>query len=97
MEDHVDAVEAGSDGVVVSDVDLSDRDRRPGGQVPEVLGPTGRQIIHDGHRVAVRDQPADEMAADEAATAGDQGSHGLSRRPRLNLPHDARVTAQRSP
>ena len=42
----------------------------------EVLAPAAREVVDDGHLVAAIEERVDEVGADEAGAAGDQGTHG---------------------
>ena len=42
----------------------------------EVRQPAGREVVDDVDLVAVRDEGVDEVGADEAGAAGDEGLHG---------------------
>ena len=42
----------------------------------EVLALAGGQVVDDGHLVAAIEERVDEVRADEAGAAGDQGTHG---------------------
>ena len=45
-------------------------------RVAQVLAATGREIVHDRDRVATLDQRIDEVRADEAGAACDEGPQG---------------------
>ncbi len=59
--------DGGSEAVPVTNVDLVELGRR--GQPPP---PATREVIDHGYPVAGRGQPLDQVAADEAGTAGDE-------------------------
>ena len=42
----------------------------------EVLALAGGEVVDDGHLVAAIEERVDEVGADEAGSAGDQGTHG---------------------
>ena len=42
----------------------------------EVLAPSRREIVDDGHLVAAGEQGVDKVRSDEAGSAGDEGAHG---------------------
>ena len=90
MKDHVDSGKARGDRVVLGHVDQSQGDGRAGGQIAEVLAPSGRQVVEDHDAVAVGDQAPDQMAADEPTTARDERSHRIpprNPRHRRSVPH----------
>src|SRR5207245_2440668 len=77
VKDHVDSGKARGDRVVLGHVDQSQGDGRAGGQIAEVLAPSGRQVVEDHDAVAVGDQAPDQMAADEPTTARAERCHRL--------------------
>ena len=75
-------------GEVEHDVDVGDRfgdrigvvDRRHGedGGVGNVVTSTGREVVEHTHRVAVGDEPIDQVRTDEAGSAGHEHVHAVS-------------------
>ena len=72
MEDGVDAVDGGRDGVGVADVALDDLQPRMGGQ-------RRRRAVEGAHLVASLEQLGHQVGPDEAGAAGDQHMAEFSR------------------
>src|SRR5262245_19521185 len=60
------------DGGALENGALDNAQSRGARDLGEILAPTGGEIIEHGHRVAIRNQPVDEMRAEETGASGDQ-------------------------
>ena len=72
VEDGVDAVDGGRDGVLVADVALDDLQ-------PRMRGQRGRRAVERAHLVAPLEQFRHQVGPDEAGAAGDQHTAEFSR------------------
>jgi hypothetical protein len=74
MEHHLDLSHGATHGSRVTDVRLDELAT----QTIEVLPVTGAQIVENDHFVAIREQLARQIGADETGAAGDQGLQGIA-------------------
>ena len=75
VEDRVDAVEGSRSDMGVSDVAAEEAETGMVQDGSQVLGPSAAEIVEDGHRVALGQEPLDEVGADEASATSDQDMH----------------------
>jgi hypothetical protein len=60
------------DGGAIEDGALDNAQPRGARDLGEILAPSSGEIIEHGHRVVIRNQPVDQMRAEETGASGDQ-------------------------
>jgi hypothetical protein len=71
VEDHVDAADGGVHALVRTEIALDQVDVVL--QLREIGATPGREVVEDANVVAALEQRANQVGADEAAAAGDEG------------------------
>jgi hypothetical protein len=72
MENALDAIGGAPNRGRVGDVALDDLDPGIAVVLAQVLAPADHETVEHAHRTAIRDQAIDQMASDEARSAGDK-------------------------
>jgi methylmalonyl-CoA mutase cobalamin-binding subunit len=75
MEDAVVAFDEMVHQLFIQDRVLDDAHRRGIRVLSQVAEAPGREVVEDGHRVAARNQPVDDMAPDESSATSHQRLH----------------------